>query len=288
MSMSEVPAPTGRPPARLRLVFDAGASVPAIDARPSAAWRRPSGELQGRAFLTTAGGHVTWSGLGTFTFAQHSDHVHVVPEAGVDRDRIVREFPGTVEPIILQGLGWQVLHASASMTSRGGVLVFCGASGSGKSTLAYAMQSAGHVQFADDSVVLSRAGADVVAWPRPFAPSLRPASRAHFTRHPPRVRAFPRPPHEACRVGAILLVRQDAALVDAVTIAPVPRARAFTTLLPHVHAIDASAGPASRNLVEFYLGVVESTPVLDVAYRPDLSRIERLVGAVVDAVAQAS
>jgi hypothetical protein len=286
--MRKVSAATAGPPATLRLVFDASALLPVTDRVPTAEWRHPSGDLLGRAFRTAAGGSVTWSGLGTFTFARDSDAVHVVAEPTVDPAHVTREFPGTVEPIILQGLGWQVLHASASVTSRGAVLVFCGTSGSGKSTLAYAMQAAGHGQFADDSVVLSRTGAGVVAWPRPFVPSLRPASLAHFTRHPPRVRTFARPPREACRLGAIFLVRQDAALADGVSVSPVPRQRAFAALLPHVHAIDAGAGPAARDLVEFYLGVVESTPVLEVAYRPDLSQIDRLVAAVVDAAARAS
>jgi hypothetical protein len=286
--MSRVTAAPAGPPATLRLVFDADAAAPRTGTRPTAEWRLPSGDLQGQAFFTGSGGHVVWSGLGTFTFARHSDDVHVAPEATVDRDYIAREFPGTVEPIILQGLGWQVLHASASVTSRGAALVFCGPSGAGKSTLAYAMQSAGHAHFADDSVVLSRSDAAVVAWPRPFVPSLRPPSVAHFSRHPLRVRAIGRPRREACRIGAIFLVSQNVARAEAVTIAPVPRQRAFVALLPHAHAIDASAGPASRELVEFYLAVVESTPVFDVTYRPDLSRIDRLVGAVVDAAARAS
>jgi hypothetical protein len=89
-------------------------------------------------------------------------------------------------------------------------------------------------------------------------------------------------------VRAIFLVRQDAGLAEAVTAAVVPKARAFAALLPHAHAIDASAGSASRDLVEFYLAVVESTPVIDLAYRPDLSRIGRLVDAVVDAATRVS
>jgi hypothetical protein len=285
--MARVTATTVGPPATLRLFFSAGVAAPPPDLRPTAEWRLPSGDLRGRAFLTASGGCVVWSGLGTFTFARDSQDVHVVAETNVDPDHVAREFPGTVEPIILQGLGWQVLHASASVARSGAGFVFCGASGSGKSTLAYAMQAAGHAHVADDLVVLSRLGADVVAWPRPFEPRLRPASRAHFTDHPLRVRGLRRAPVEPCPVGAIFLVRQDPALAG-VTITPVPRAQAFAALLPHVHAIDAGAGPASRELVEFYLGVVESTPVIDVAYRPDLSRIGRLVDAVIDAAARAS
>lgn len=286
--MPDVPVVMARPPAALRLTFDAGLAESTRDMHRGAEWRLPSGEIEGRAFVSASGGCIIWRGLGAFTFTRGSDDVVVQPEPGVDAASIAREFPGTVEPIILQGLGWQVLHASASVAARGDVLVFCGASGSGKSTLAYAMQSAGHVQFADDSVVLSQSAGNLVAWPRAFVPSLRSASRDHFDRHPVRVRAFPRPRAEACRVRAIFLVRQDAALAEAVTIAPVPKPRAFAALLPHVHAIDASAGPASRDLVEFYLAIVESTPIIDVAYRPDLARLDRLVDVVIDAAARAS
>jgi hypothetical protein len=286
--MRNASAASARPPAVLRLIFAGAPSASTHDMRPGASWCRPSGELEGRAFISASGGCIVWRGLGAFTFTRGSDDVVVHPEPGVDAASIAREFPGTAEPIILQGLGWHVLHASAALAPRGGVLTFCGASGSGKSTLAYAMQLAGHVQFADDSVVLSRPARDLVAWPRVFAPSLRPASRDHFNRHPVRVRTFPRPRLEACPVRAIFLVRQDAGLAEAVTAAVVPKARAFAALLPHAHAIDASAGSASRDLVEFYLAVVESTPVIDLAYRPDLSRIGRLVDAVVDAATRVS
>ena len=94
-------------------------------------------------------------------------------------EEISDTFDRLLQPVILQALGKQALHAAASVGPTG-TIAFCGNAGSGKSTLGFAMRQAGYRQLADDALVLQLEQDRVSVCPLPFAPRLRPASRLHF------------------------------------------------------------------------------------------------------------
>lgn len=84
-----------------------------------------------------------------------------------------------VIPLVLSLSGESVVHCSA-VASRGGALVFTGKTGQGKSTLAAALALRGCLLLSDDSLLLRRAGREIMAFPS--YPSLRlwPQDAQHF------------------------------------------------------------------------------------------------------------
>src|SRR5262249_47665583 len=143
-------------------------------------WVDDAGVVLARGFSSGDLQWIDWVGLGTFGFRAGSHEVRVWPQPGARHAAVVEAFSRTLQPLILQVLGWQVLHAGAVVWHTG-VLAFCGSKGSGKSTLAFAMRQAGWQQFADDALVMRLDGGRVMACALPFTPRLRPATRAHFS-----------------------------------------------------------------------------------------------------------
>jgi hypothetical protein len=84
-----------------------------------------------------------------------------------------------VIPLVLSLSGEAVVHCSA-VASRDGALVFAGKTGQGKSTLAAALALRGFPLLSDDSLLLRRAGREIMAFPS--YPSLRlwPEDTRHF------------------------------------------------------------------------------------------------------------
>ena len=161
----------------LHLVFETQ-PPPRHPDREVCVWRDEQGHVFARAFAQGARRWIDWPGLGIFAFAAGSHRVQVWP-AAIDRDIVAGAFARRLQPIILQALGRQAIHASAVL-GRGGVLAFCGVGHSGKSTLAFAMARIGYRQVADDALVLERLESTVSARLLPFTPGLREPSRRHF------------------------------------------------------------------------------------------------------------
>src|SRR5262245_31692023 len=132
----------------LTLVF-AGRKTPLTGTgREVDKWADDNGKTYARAFSSGALHWIEWLGLGVFAFAPRSRELRVWPKSDTSHEAIVDIF-SVLQPLILQALGWQALHAGAALV-REGAFAFCGRSGAGKSTLAFAMQQAGYRQIADD------------------------------------------------------------------------------------------------------------------------------------------
>ena len=244
-------------------------------------WFDDDGEITARGFIGADMRWIDWPRAGVFAISTGSNEVRIWPEPGARREVVVDTF-FRAQPIILQALGWQALHASATV-GPSGVFAFCGRAGSGKSTLAFAMQQAGWRQFADDAVVL-RLDRDVVAaCPLSFTPRLRPASRVHFAHASP----LPSSPHlhpSEVPLHAVFLLRQDAAL-SGPCVSLMPQAKAFSEVLAHAHCFDPVDPVHSRRLAESYLGLAARVPVFMLEYRPGLQHLPRLTHAVLEAAA---
>jgi hypothetical protein len=243
-------------------------------------WYDDCGAVLARAFSCEDTHWIEWRGLGVFAFSGGSHAVRVWRERNSSREAIADAFSRMLQPIILQALGWQVLHAGAA-AGPAGMLAFCGRAGSGKSTLAFAMQQAGCQQFADDAVVLRSKRDCVTAYPLPFTPGLKPASRAHFDARRPWLTSPASQPVEV-PLTAVFLLAQNAELAGP-RISLLQQGPAFSELLTHAHCFDAEDPTHTRRLVDDYIEIVKRVPVFTLEYRPDFQNLGELTCAVVQA-----
>jgi hypothetical protein len=261
------------------LIISAGVTPKA--GRQVSEWRDDCGKVFARAFSSEDHYRIDWPGLGAFAFRPGSRDVLVWPEPDARHEKISDTFDRLLQPVILQALGKQALHAAASVGPCGAI-AFCGNTGSGKSTLGFAMRQAGYRQLADDALVLQLEQGRVSVCPLPFAPRLRPASRLHFgyaDQNPA--------PHVDVRpadlvLSAIFLLRQDEQ-TERPRLALLPQAQAFPALLAHAYCYDAQDRSHIRRLVDDYLAMVSRVPVFALQYRPDLQRLPQLIEIIQDA-----
>jgi hypothetical protein len=244
-------------------------------------WTDESGKVFARAFSSDDHYRIDWPGLGAFAFRPGSRDVLVWPEPDARHEEISDTFDRLLQPVILQALGKQVLHAAASVGPCG-TIAFCGNAGSGKSTLGFAMRQAGYRQLADDALVLQLEQDRVSVCPLPFGPRLREASRLHFgyADQIPATRVDVPPPDLV--LSAVFLLRQDDQ-IERPRLALLPQAQAFSGLLAHAHCYDAQDPSHTKRLVESYLTMVSLVPVFTIQYRPDLQRLPQLIEIIQDA-----
>ena len=240
-------------------------------------WRDDAGQIFARLFSDGFRRWIDWTGLGVFAFESGRDVVQLWPAADARMDVVRDVFARMVQPAVLQALGRETLHASAAVGPNG-VLVFCGLAHSGKSTLAFALGRTGYRHFADDAVVMTVAGDDVLAHPVPFSPRLRASARGHFAPGslPPPVDR----PDEPQTVSAFFVLRQEEQLEGPPQVTRLPPAHAFVQLLTHAHCFDPADMTETRRLVGDYLEIVRLRPVFSVVYRPAFAEIADLVTAV--------
>jgi hypothetical protein len=265
---------------RPELKFHSG-RVPSRSLQVVGVWRTADGRTHGRSLASGGTRRIEWDRLGTFELEDQPPVVHAWPWPEVCPDEVVEGFARHVRPIVFQAWGWEALHAS-SVLGPLGALAFCGLSGSGKSTLACACARRGWIQLGDDAVVWESGPSAPAMLVVPFARRLREPSREYFAsaRRPrgrPRTHAGA---PETVPLASICILQQDAASTSDVKVNRVGARGAFTRLLPHAHAFDVIDPGERRRLAEAYLGMAERVPVFDVIYRPDFSRIDVLVDAV--------
>jgi hypothetical protein len=229
------------------------------------------------------GYRLEWRGIGVLTFAPRSTLVRLWPASGVDAETAASAVRHLIQPVILQALGYQTLHASAVQLSTG-VVAFCGISGTGKSTLAFALgQAPGTLQTADDALVLGIAPATIVAHPLPFRPRLRPASLAYFAHSSS---AGNRARAQTAPLLAIFVLRPSDD--DSIDLTRIGATRAFAALLTHAHCFDEADRTGVASMVEAYLTLAEKVPVYELSSPRDFSRITAVQECVLQAVARHS
>jgi hypothetical protein len=243
-------------------------------------WLDDHGTVCARAFSNQVMYWIDWIDVGVFAFSLGVPEVRVWPQANVRPETIDDTFGRMLRPVVLQALGWQALHAGA-VVGPPGVLAFCGRSGSGKSTLAFAMRQDAWQQFADDALVLQIERDRVMTCWIPFAPRLRPASRAHFAQLERAVPSSLQCEAPDTPLRAVFLLRQDSQR-DGTRISLLPPARAFSMLLSHAHCFDAADPMQAQRLVEDYLALVAQVPVYTLEYAPGLQRLSRVAMAVIE------
>jgi hypothetical protein len=164
--MDPIPAGT-RPAPRLALESATAAQIDSSWSGPASPkpWRGELGDGQSFTVQWGEGGDLRF-GYGEralFQLDPASEKLSCVPLDAGEPDWI-RVLVTRVLPNVSIAVGREALHAGAVETSRG-VVAVAAPSGIGKSTLARELLLRGCRWFADDSVVLERAGEGVVAHP---------------------------------------------------------------------------------------------------------------------------
>jgi hypothetical protein len=246
-------------------------------------WRDDAGRVLAQAFSGTDRHWIEWPQLGRFAFHPSSPVIEVTPRPGVPRAIIEATFQTSLQPVILQVMGRQAMHASAVLGATG-VLAFCGRGGSGKSTLAFALARAGHRQVADDAIVLTCDPERVLVHPLPFAPQLRPASRAFFGEaaagtDPARTASVGTP-----NLGAVFAITPDASAGSHPRLRQLTAVEAFPILLAHAHCFDVDDKRHTQRMVETYLDIAARVPVFDLMFAPRFDGLAALMATVLGAV----
>lgn len=266
----------------LTLVFEHGSRAPAGGGRQACVWRDERGDTFAEAFVAGRLRWIEWRDLGVFAFSLGSTTVHAWPRAGIDRATIADAFARVLQPIILQALGGQALHASAVMGDDE-VLAFCGVGRSGKSTLAYALGQDGFEQVADDALVIEPAGSRILAHLLPFAPGLRLPARQHFELCPSHFetgdRTIGASPKSASLRAAIVL-QQDQHLTRPERPRQIAPVQAFSALVTHARCFDEVDPVHTRQLVADYLEVAEHVPVFAIRYPPRFAQFAQLIECI--------
>lgn len=257
------------------------------EAREVNTWRDDQGRMLARACVSGVQRWIDWLGVGRFSFTPPSRTVTVHRVPCVSDAVLADTFHRQVQPIVLQALGFQALHASAAVVGET-VVVFAGHAHSGKSTLAHAMGRAGHPQFADDAVVMNARpdegddGAEVVAHAMAFAPRLRDPSRTHFgsfERLAPAERSFSA--GTVRRIGAICLLTQSSSASARPVLRRLPAAEGLRLMLAHANGFDAVDLEERRRTLGDYLRIAQAVPVFDLTYRPVFIELPALISTVV-------
>lgn len=270
----------------LTLVFEQEpAALPDANAREICVWRDNSGATFARAFARDGWRWIEWHGLGVFTFSLGSTTVHARAATSVRESVVADAFARVIQPIILQALGRQALHASAVLGTEG-VIAFCGVGRSGKSTLAYALGHQGYRQVADDALVIEPAGFHIRAHLLPFIPGLREPSRHHFDDQQTAVHskvpvadAAPATLQNA-PLRAVFLLRQSGSLSEPERPQRVSPVQAFSALVTHARCFDEADASHTRRLIDDYLLVAERVPVFSIDYPPRFVQLPWLLGVV--------
>ena len=261
----------------LSLTFATGAPAPVTEGGLVQTWCTETGEVYAAAYAADDRRWVHWPGLATFAFAAGTRHVSAWLAPGASPDVVEDTFFRVLQPVVLQAIGWQALHASA-VSVGAHVVALCGKSGAGKSTLAYALGRHGE-QWADDAVVWEGNG-PVAALGLPFSPRLRASARRHFRQH--EIHAGTRPGVRRRPLAAVLVLDQQPNLPEEVRCRRLTIAGAFQQLLTHAHCFDPADPIETRRLVEDYSAFAAVVPVYALSYRPAFDELPAVMRAVRD------
>jgi hypothetical protein len=245
-------------------------------------WRDEAGVVCAHGYVGAGERWIRWPDLVSFRFDDEG-RTEAFPERRLQPEFVREFFSRTVQPLVLQALGWETLHASAVELS-GRLVGVCGDCGSGKSTIAYALARRGYRQLADDAVVIRTAPGGIEALDLPFAVRLRPASETFF-----RARSDAglgagrftspastgRPTQLVSALFVITRMREGAP--TATRLSP---GAAFQALLPHARCFDARDRDVRRRVLENYLAIADRVAVFDLRFADGLEGLPAVLACI--------
>lgn len=212
-------------------------------------------------------------GLALYAFDPDANVVHAAAvSSSVPQDDMVHAYFGSVLPLLLQGDSLEALHASG-IRAAGGVVALCARAGTGKSTLATKLEQRGYGVWADDVVVWAPSETAAMSLPLPFRPRLTNTvsrSARRLTRATP-----------LTLTAVLVLERIDQSHEgEEIEVAPAWGSAGLKSVLPHAYSFSLKDEDSRRNLVEHYVHLAATTPIVRVGFRPDLGKIGLLCDTV--------
>jgi hypothetical protein len=267
---------------QLRLAAPDEAAPPLPTRADVHVWRTEEGTPIAYGFRRGGRCWMHWPRLGTYSFGGTEAAVTAYPLPGASQETIVDVFNRSVQPMALHARGDEALHASAILVDAG-VVAFAARSNTGKSTLAYGLSRRGYAQWADDAVMLRRAGDVVASVPLTFNVRLRQGSAPLFDDAQLEHRTSSTQLVETGSVDRFkplaaicLLERRRGGLEGGAVVRQLTPAEAFPAVLTHALLFDPYDAERRRQMMEAYLNLAASVPVYEVtftaspAYFPDL------------------
>ena len=270
------------------LVLAAAGAVPALPPAPDRpgvhVWRNARGGIVATGF-TEGGAHwMHWPYLAAYRFAPGDPSITAYPAANAPLDVLEDTYRRSVVPMALQALGYEALHASASLMPSG-VVGFFAASETGKSTFAYGMSQRGFPQWGDDSLLFEPAVRPFVSRRLPFDIRLRPRSSAFFDAAPPGEDQPPIVLPESAPVAALcLLTRADRPATSPVAVCRLDPVRAFSWLIAHAHCFNPHDEPRRATMLRHYLDMTALVPVYEITFLASLDVLQAVLDGIVDAL----
>ena len=266
------------------VVREAGtAEVPALDDSAPEVWRDNHGAVCARATISQRDAWMEFPRVATFRFDPENCEVTAFALPEVDLELIHDIYYRAALPHALNFFGHEVLHASAVHTPRG-VVAFCAISETGKSTTAAGLKLRGYPMWADDAVGFKVADGDDVTQTffLPFRLRLWPAS-AEFLKHSEKFDGWPAADSggqiSAPLAALCVLTRSDQRSHPA-EIRLMPRAEAFTAIIPHAYCFTLSDLQRKRRMMQHYMDLVARTPTFAVSITSGMQRLPEVLDAI--------
>jgi hypothetical protein len=269
-----------------RLVLAAADTAPPAAPPPERqgvhVWRNKRGGIVATGF-TDGGVHwMHWPHLAAYRFAPGESAITAYPAPNAPLDVLEDTYRRSVVPMALQALGYEALHASASLMPAG-VVGFFAASETGKSTVAYGLAQRGFPQWGDDSLLFEPSARPFRSRRLPFDIRLRPRSSAFFDQREPLDEPDAILLPEAAPVAALcLLTRGDlpaAAPVDVHVLDPV---RSFSWLIAHAHCFNPNDDARRASMLKHYLDLTALVPVYEIVFLPSLDVLPVVLDGIID------
>jgi len=226
---------------------------------------------------------VYFPGVALFEFHPPSLRLDALAARGAHESLVEELFETTVQPLVVQLLGFEAMHASG-IRAGSKVVAFCGLSGAGKSTVAYGLSRRGQTLWADDVVVFDANGQSAVYCtqiPRPAR--IRPATREFFGADGDVIRVDETESVERTSLHAIVVLERRPDGDDEVRrLDPV---EALQAVLPHAYRFTITDRQLTERTVVHYLDLIARVPVFLAAFVPGFKRFPYFLDAIEDSLA---
>lgn len=269
------------------VIAAAGTVAPAAPSpeRPGVnVWRNKRGGIVATGFTEDGVHWMHWPYLAAYRFAPGEPSITAYPAANAPLDVLEDTYRRSVVPMALQALGYEALHASASLIPSG-VVGFFAASETGKSTIAYGLSQRGFPQWGDDSLLFEPDAHPFLSRRLPFDIRLRPRSSVFFDANSPRddEEAIVLP--ESAPVFALcLLTRTDHPAVAPVEVRRLDPVRAFSCLIAHAHCFNPHDDARRATMLAHYLDLTALVPVYEISFLPSLDVLPVVLDGIVEAL----
>lgn len=250
-------------------------------------WRDADGEIYAIGGRVGEAYWIDVPEVGTFRFGgDDSEEVIVTPLPSVADEEILDNYQRIVLPLVLHAFGCELIHASAIVAPKGGVVAFAASTRTGKSTLAYALSLRGHPIWADDAVLFQTESGSVESTPLPFTLRLRqPSARFFDLQARPEGESHPLfvEGNAARPFAAVCLLEQTSGVTEsgpADGIELRDAASAFPDVLAHSYCFSIKDPRRKRDMLNRYLELTEQVPIYDIRFRPRLERVGELLDRI--------